>query len=121
MFLIMGINQAEKKLNFDQLMICKHCGKYGHVEVIVRYTYFMLFFIPLIKWDRHYYVRTTCCGMLCEIEKELGKSIEKGNIHEINLDELSWQVNDNANKRCSSCGFLAQRGYQFCPQCGNRL
>lgn len=32
MFLIMGISSGEKKLQFDQLEICRFCGRYGHVE-----------------------------------------------------------------------------------------
>ena len=33
MFFIMGVSQGQKKLNFDQLVICGHCGRYGHLEV----------------------------------------------------------------------------------------
>lgn len=41
MFFIMGISQAEKKLPFDQLLICPNCGRYGRVSVFMRYTCFL--------------------------------------------------------------------------------
>ena len=33
MFFIMGVSQGQKKLNFDQLIVCGRCGRYGHLEV----------------------------------------------------------------------------------------
>ncbi|MEI3186501.1 MAG: hypothetical protein V8S27_00225 [Lachnospiraceae bacterium] len=50
MFFIMGISQGEKKLNFDQTIMCNHCGQYGHLEVYMIYSYLSLFFIPIFKW-----------------------------------------------------------------------
>lgn len=121
MFLIMGINQAEKKLNFDQLAICKACGKYGHVEVFVAYTYFMLFFIPIVKWNKHYYVKMNCCSLTCEISTELGKSIENGQIREIDLNQLNFGKQQHTTKHCSYCGFTTTEDYLFCPKCGKEI
>jgi len=49
MFLIMGISQKEKMLDFRQLAICTCCGQYDQIEVWMRYNYFMLFFIPIFN------------------------------------------------------------------------
>jgi hypothetical protein len=121
MFLIMGINQKEKKLFFDQLMICKCCGKYGHVEIFVRYSYFMLFFIPIIKWDKHYYARMNCCGSTCEIDHELGKAIEQGRVSEINEDSLNFAHRESNVRHCAYCGFTTMEDFQFCPKCGREM
>lgn len=121
MFLIMGINQKEKKLSFDQLVICKCCGKYGHMEVFMTYTYFMLFFIPIIKWDKHYYVKMNCCSNVCEIDKEIGKAIEKGQAAVLNMDELNFGCEENTVRHCGNCGFTTNEDYQYCPKCGRKM
>ena len=48
MFFIMGVSQGQKKLNFDQLIVCGRCGRYGHLEVYMVYSYLSLFFIPVL-------------------------------------------------------------------------
>lgn len=121
MFLIMGISNGEKKLQYDQLEICRVCGKYGHMEVFMTYTYFMFFFIPIVKWNRHYYVRMNCCGRTYEIEPELGEAIKKGEVQHLNLDSLHFEGDENNVKICSQCGFTTRDEYQYCPKCGNRL
>ena len=62
MFFIVGVDRKEEQLEFDQLDICPVCGRYGRIQVFMTYTCFTLFFIPLFKWDRQYYVRMGCCG-----------------------------------------------------------
>ncbi len=119
MFLIMGISSGEKKLQFDQLEICRFCGKYGHIEVYMTYTYFMLFFIPIVKWNKHYYVRVGCCGKTCEIEPELGNAVKKGETVHLNMDALHFGQNESNVKSCSHCGFTTTDDFQYCPKCGN--
>lgn len=121
MFLIMGINQAEKKLNFNQLVVCKSCGKYGRVEVFMTYTYFMLFFIPIFKWDKRFFVRMNCCGTSCEISKELGKEVESGKLKEINIEELNFRQKEIWGRACLNCGFVTNEDFSYCPKCGSRL
>jgi len=121
MFLIFGISQNEKQLNFDQLAICKCCGKYGHVTVWMRYTYFMLFFIPLFKWGKHYYVRMSCCNADSEISPTLGHDIEAGNVTSLNLDDIDFGCNNKSIHRCSNCGFTTTEDFQFCPKCSKPL
>jgi len=66
----MGVSQGQQKLNFDQLIVCGNCGRYGHLEVYMVYSYLSLFFIPVLKWGRRYYVRTTCCNASAELDGE---------------------------------------------------
>lgn len=121
MFFIIGISQKEKKLNFDQLLVCKCCGKYGHIEVFMTYTYLMFFFIPIIKWNKRYYARMNCCNSVCELDLHLGKAIEKGEITQLNLDELDFGYRESNVKHCFNCGFTTGEDYRFCPKCGKQI
>lgn len=149
MFFIMGGGQGQKKLDFDQLVVCPGCGKYGHLEVYMVYSYLSLFFIPLFKWGRCYHVRTTCCGRSVAISPELGRAIETGEIKSLPEDIIpagydygsqgygSLPEEDHAGgqagedgmagqitasgKRCRVCGFETDEDYQFCPKCGEKF
>lgn len=121
MFLIFGIEENEKKLDFDQLIICDGCGRYGRISVFMRYTYFMLFFIPLFKWNKRYYVRMECCGSVCEISPELGRSIEKGEVSSIDPSILHFYSEQTSWRTCSHCGYTTDEDFAFCPKCGKPL
>ena len=90
MFLIMGINNGRKVLDFTQLITCPCCGRNGRMEIIKTYTYFMFFFIPLFRWNKRYFVNMSCCGAVCEIDAELGRAVEKGEVTYINPDTLNF-------------------------------
>lgn len=121
MFFIMGISQGRKKLNFDQMIICNNCGKYGHLEVYMIYSYLSFFFIPLIKWGRSYCVRTTCCDTVIPIDNELGKQIEQGEVTSLPESIIPDNYRYSPKKRCDNCGFETEEDFQFCPKCGGRL
>ena len=78
MIFIGGISQGRKILDYVRTVICGCCGRYGRYEVIMTYTYFSFFFIPLFKWNRQFYVRMTCCGAVYSLEKEVGQQILAG-------------------------------------------
>lgn len=119
MFFIMGSGQDQKQLDFDQIIICKCCGKYGHLRAFMAYSYLSFFFIPLFKWNRRYYVQMSCCDAVCELNPELGKEIERGNIVNLNVDALNFQNNHYMGKHCANCGFYTTEDFDFCPKCGN--
>lgn len=121
MFFIMGISQGQKKLNFDQTVICGHCGKYGHLSVYMVYSYFSLFFIPLFKWGRTYYAQTSCCGQTVPIDAELGRQIERGQVTSLPENIIPDTYQYHSVRRCAACGFETEEDYQFCPKCGGRL
>lgn len=123
MFFIMGVSSAEKKLDFSQLCVCKRCGQYGRYEIIMTYTVFTFFFIPLFKWGRRYFVRETSCGARCEIDPQLGRGIERGEVTQLREDDLPFAPAraQDAPRRCEHCGFETDQRYEFCPMCGQRL
>jgi hypothetical protein len=79
----MGITDGRQDFDFNQLITCSICGKYGRFNVFMTYTVLSLFFIPTFKWNRHYYVQTSCCGTVYELDPEIGKMIARGEEVEI--------------------------------------
>jgi len=122
MFLIIGISQGEKKLEFSQTIVCPCCGRYGSIEVYMTYMYFSLFFLPLIKWNKKYYVKTTCCRGACGIDRALGSGVKSGMITEINPADLQFRcAHSGGPLRCAYCGYETHEDFQYCPKCGREL
>ena len=67
MFFMIGITDGRKEFSFSQTIQCSRCGRYGHYQVFMTYMSLLLFFIPCFRWNRHYYVETTCCHTLYEL------------------------------------------------------
>ena len=106
MFFIMGITQGRKDFDYNQMMVCAHCGSYGRYQVYMTYMCLSLFFIPCLKWSRQYYVRSTCCNTVYSLAPEIGKRIARGEKIEI-LPEHLTQVQARYKsrvKRCVNCG-----------------
>ena len=121
MFFMMGITDGRKVFDFTQTVICNICGKYGRYQVFMTYTVLSLFFIPCFKWNKRFYVQTSCCNTLYELDPEIGKRIAKGESLEIRPDDLTM-VNipgySKTYKRCSNCGYETNEDFEFCPKCG---
>lgn len=124
MFFIMGISNRQKKLNFVQWSVCKCCGSNSQIEVYMTYTCLSIFFIPIFGWNKRYFVRMSCCGAVCEIDSELGRSISHGKVTHIDTDSLDFTKfggNSQYVKKCRNCGFTTSEDYGYCPKCGQRL
>lgn len=131
MFFMMGITDGRKDFDFNQVITCDECGRYGRYQVYMTYMVLSLFFIPCFKWNRHYYVQTTCCNALYELDPEIGRRIARGEDVEIlpqHLQRVKPQYgygfengSGNTIKRCSNCGYTTTEDFEFCPKCGRRL
>lgn len=120
MFFMMGIYPKQKQLDYDQMIVCTRCGQYGHYIVYMSYTVFSLFFIPIFKWNKKYYVQTSCCQTIYELDQEIGKQIEQGiniSIQEKDLTILS----KNTIRVCPNCGYHTEQDFEYCPKCGTKL
>ena len=129
MFFMMAITDGRKDLKFSQMIICDVCGKYGRYQVFMTYTVLSLFFIPCFKWNRHYYVQTSCCNTIYELDPEVGKRLLRGEEVEITESDLTLRQDGNGNpwtgsdashrhKVCPSCGFETDEDFSYCPKCG---
>lgn len=128
MFFIMGINQGTKEIPYSgALIICDKCGRYGRYQIFMTYMCLSLFFIPMFKWNRKYYVKTSCCGTVYELDPQAGKRIARGEPLAITPDLLTL-VNtghDRASwetvKRCAGCGYETSEDFEYCPRCGRKF
>lgn len=129
MFFICGISQGSQEIAYRAAaMVCGRCGRYGRYQVYMTYMYLSLFFIPVLKWNRRYFVRTSCCGTVYELDQQMGAGLARGEDREIRPEDLTlvseghelpaWDV---PVKRCSVCGYETKENFDFCPKCGNRL
>ncbi len=147
MFFIMGINTGQKELSSHQLVICGVCGGYGRYQVFMTYTSLSLFFIPVLKWGRRYYVTMSCCKTVYELAPEMGRRIARGEQVEITPADLTlvktghretwsvgtgnspetghsdnWSGNPAGRRRvCSNCGYETEEEFSYCPKCGREL
>ncbi len=125
MFFILGINQGQKQLSFSQTIICRVCGQYGRYEVFMTYTCLSVFFIPLAKWGKRYFVKSSCCGTVYELNPEKGRLIARGEQVQIVENDLTFIKQQyrtwNNKKRCNRCGYESDAEFEFCPKCGNKL
>lgn len=124
MLFIFGISSSEKKINFVQTMLCSVCGQFGRLELYMTYTYFSLFFIPVFRWNKRYYIKSSCCGTVYTIDAELGKRIHKGeavNLTEQDLHQVNQRHQESEQNNCPHCGYLTEKDFEYCPKCGSRL
>ena len=127
MFLFFGVDRRERQLDFDQVEVCPVCGRYGHVQVFQSFSCLSLFFIPVFRWGRRYFVRMSCCGATAPLSKEGGEVVTRGRAASLRLDKLrfsgGWSAprGQSGDARCPSCGRLVAPGYRYCPFCGRQL
>ncbi len=120
---MIGITNGRKDLPYRQTMICPRCGRYGSFTVYVTFMQLLLFFIPCFKWNRQYFVETSCCGTVYQLNPETGRRIEKGEdltISDADLTPLSYAAQSSYSKikTCSCCGYTTEEDFSFCPKCG---
>lgn len=122
MLFMIGITDREDEIRYYGRMIyCPNCGQMTGVQVFCQYTVLLLFFIPCFKWNRRYYVRTSCCGSLYELAFDKGEMIRKGEYTDINEYDLNPVYGGSIYKRCQYCGYETAEDFDFCPKCGNRF
>ena len=94
MFWLLTFRPKEKTLRYNKECICDNCGQYGRYEVFMTYTCLEVFFIPILKGDQKYFVRTTCCGSMYQLNSAVGKAIAKRKDVEIRPEHLKLMQNN---------------------------
>lgn len=133
MFFICGVNQGQKELPHSQLVVCSSCGGYGRYQVFMTYMCLSLFFIPVLRWGKKYYVKMSCCGTIYELNPETGARVAGGEQVEIGQGDLTlvrsgsrqqWrpgQIGQGMRRICQNCGYETEEDFSFCPKCGGKL
>ena len=119
MFFMIGVTDGRKDFEYGRMVVCKACGAYGRYRVFMTYSSLLLFFIPVLKWNRRYFVESSCCGSLFQLEMEIGQRIARGEDVEI-LPEHLIPIQGRTSKRCT-CGYATMEDFEFCPKCGRRF
>lgn len=121
MFLIIGVNDGRKDFDFSQMTVCEACGAYGRYMVFMTFTALSLFFLPILKWNKRYFVQSSCCGTVYALDGEVGARIARGEDVEIRPEHLQPVRQGRALRRCISCGYSTDQDFEFCPKCGSKL
>jgi len=122
MFFIGGISNEEKKLDYVQNTICPKCGKFSRMEVYMTYMYFSLFFVPIFKWSKKYFVKYTCCNSIYILDEDIGIKINHKENISISDDNLHYVDNDFSTfNRCNNCDYICEHNFEYCPKCGKKL
>lgn len=120
-FVFFGIKDKEILLGNSNDIICPQCGEVTNGEVYKTYSYFHLFLIPLVKWNRRYFVKTNCCKRVYMLNPEVGKQFEKDSNIVINKGDLEIIEVYTHMKYCDHCRVNVPNEYQYCPYCGKDL
>ncbi len=117
MLLLFGTGEDTDDLYLDQKITCPVCGKKAELRAYCTYKAFRLFFLPVWRWDKRYFVQTSCCGAACPIPEKLGEAVDGG-------AQLDWKKLPLRGQRavrlrvCGRCGFETSQPFAFCPMCG---
>jgi hypothetical protein len=121
MFFIIGITNGANDLGIRK---CKFFTCCASDEVMAsftcRFNQFILFFIPLFRFHKRYFVSCPNCGTIYEMSKEEGQRLESDYSAEINPDAL-FIVQGASKKICPNCKCSVAPDCRFCPNCGNSL
>ncbi len=123
MVLLFGSGDGTDDLYLDQKITCPVCGKKATLQAYCDYKAFCLFFLPVYKWDKRFYVRTSCCGAICGISPQEGEALDEGDLKKLEVKKLPLVAPGGAVrlKVCASCGYETSQPFRFCPMCGRPL
>ena len=117
---ILGTDNKLKEIKKLDNLSCKTCDSNEDIKLIKNYSYFHIFFIPIIKWNINYYVLCDKCNSVFKLKEEKGKLLEKGENVEITYWDLE-EISTNHKNICSNCGKEVENDYTYCPFCGEKI
>ncbi len=118
MFLAVGIEHSLIQQSGSFEHICPVCGTYSRAELFMLYSVCYLFFIPLFKFNRRYYIKMRCCNAYANVDnKTVDEMIANGFK---NFDSYGVKFEKEEKNLCRCCGRELNEDYEFCPYCGRR-
>jgi len=116
---IFGIQDKQRVVREYPNIVCK-CGRLSRGELIEHFTYFHLFFIPIFKWNRRYYMRYRCCNRIFRVPNDYAKEIKDSS--DVDIDRLEEIPRyEYVSNRCSNCGAELHHSFAYCPYCGHKI
>jgi hypothetical protein len=121
MFFIIGITSGSAALGTRKCGRFACCGMSGQFAVVTcAYRQFTLFFLPLFRFGKRFFVSCPSCGAVYEMDREEGRKIEKDAAAEIDPERMH-RISGQAAKFCPNCGAHVEQGSRYCPNCGIKL
>lgn len=123
MFFIIGVVSGSSDLGMRACGYFPCCGANSVLcTVTCVYQQFTLFFIPLFRFGKRYFISCPHCGAAYEIEKAEGRRIEHDQNAGIDPNKLHRMTTAGPSARfCPHCGAQVSPSDNFCPHCGARL
>lgn len=119
----MGIQDKVKSETYSNQLPCHVCdGAHGY-ELISKYNYFHLFFLPVWTWGHEYSLRCKACGSFYYIKSESYNKCKADTPGFVYWDLEPAHI---ANKQiqsvnCKQCGFELNSDFEYCPKCGTKI
>lgn len=112
---VFGVNnrsKVKKEVDFK----CTGCMN-TRGEVIENYSSFEIFFIPVYKFKRKYFLRCKKCESLYWLKDEnIDEILESERVSYDDIKEVIYQ-----REVCPKCGREIREKYEYCPNCGHKL
>lgn len=115
---IFGVQNKERSIREYDNIICPECSRLSRAELFETYTYFHLFFIPLFKWNKKYYVKLRCCNIVYIVDDDYISELKKS--HDIDFRRLK-KIQESEHNYCNNCGNIVDPRFSYCPFCGQKL
>ena len=121
MFLIFGVTNGANDLGVHKCRFFLCCSsREVMASVTCTFQQFTLFFIPLFRFGKRYFVSCPNCGTVYEMRSDEGKRMERDYAAEIDPDMLTI-VQGATQKICPKCKCAVDPKCRYCPNCGTNL
>lgn len=114
---VFGVDSSEKVLKQLNSLVCPGCGRLCSGKLIFESTFFHIFFIPVFRWNKKYFLRTDCCGSKYIMTREKTEKILKGEA----LDLAEYEHDERGSSFCAECKYPLSPDFSYCPRCGRKI
>ena len=120
MFFIVGVTSGSAEIGMRGCGWFPCCGVGGTAAVTGAFQQFTLFFLPLFRFGKRYFVSCPNCGAVYEIERDEGRRVARDPAAVIRPDAIR-RVAGRAARFCPNCGAQVDPSCRYCPSCGTKL
>ena len=121
MFFFFAVTSDTREIGSHLCRSFPCCGANGIPAVVTCVSQrFLLFFLPLFRFGKRYFISCPKCGAVYEISKAEGRRLEKDSSAQVDPGQIYRMVGRTAHY-CPNCGAEVAPGSHFCPHCGGKL
>ena len=115
MFFLFGVVSGMRDLGERSCMLpC--CGMVRAV-LTCSFHQFTLFFVPLFRFQKRYFLTCPRCGSIYALSKEEGRRLERDPHAQADPTALSF-LRQSGRRCCPHCGCNVEANSRYGPQCG---